>query len=86
MPRSRRDIKKILRYYRTPSFPGSFSSAKKLRYALKERLGMDIGLKELEDILDKDLSRQMSKIRPLNPDKRLGGAKTYFLFSYFSDA
>ena len=76
MPRSRRDIKKILRYYRTPSFPGSFSSAKKLRYALKERLGMDIGLKELEDILDKDLSRQMSKIRPLNPNKRSGGAKT----------
>ena len=81
MTRSHRDIRKILKYYRTPSFPGSFSSARKLRHALKERLGMEIGLRELEDILDKDLSHQMSKIRPLNPNKRSGEAKTLILHS-----
>ena len=43
---------------------------------------MDIGLKELEDILDKDLSRQMSKIRPLNPNKRSGGQKLNFYFHF----
>ena len=70
MTRSRREIRKILRYYRTPSFPASFMAAKKFRHALKERLGIDIGLRELEDILEKDLSYQMSKVRGKNPNKR----------------
>ena len=70
MPRSSRDIRKILRYYKTPNFPGSFMSAKKFRHALKERLGINIGLRELENILDKDLSYQMSKVKPKNPNKR----------------
>ena len=56
MTRSRREVTKILKSYRTPSFPGSFSSAQKFRHALRERLGIDIQLGELKDILEKDLS------------------------------
>ena len=70
MARSRRDIQKILRAYKSPSFPGSFMSAKKFRQGLKERLRIDIGLRELEDILEKDISYEMSKVRRRNPNKR----------------
>ena len=70
MTRSQREIKKIRKYYSLPSFPASFTSTKKFRKALKDRLGIDIGIRELEDILYKDLAYQMSKVRPKNPTQR----------------
>ena len=70
MSRTRRDVQKILKYYKSPFFPASFSSAKKFKHALKERLGIEIGLRELEDILDKHLSYEMSKVRRKNPNTR----------------
>ena len=63
MARSSREVTKILKSYRTPSCPGSFSSVQKFRHALRDRLGIDIQLGELKDILEKDLSYQMSKVR-----------------------
>ena len=70
MARSSREVTKILKSYRTPSFPGSFSLVQKFRHALRDRLGIDIQLGELKDILEKDLSYQMSKVRKKNPNQR----------------
>ena len=63
MPRSQQEVKKILSYYKKPSFAASFSSPEKFKYALKEHLGIDIGLRELRDILEKDLAYNMSKVK-----------------------
>ena len=70
MPVSRRDVRKILKAYKTPWFPGSYSSPQKFIKGVRERLRIDVGLRELKDILEKDLAFQMSKVKPLNPNKR----------------
>ena len=70
MARSHQEIKKILRLYKTLEFPGSFSSARKFKRALKDHAKIEISLKDLEAILNNDLTTQMSKVKPLNPKMR----------------
>ena len=67
---SRRDVRKILKPYKTPWFPGSYSSPQKFIRGVRDRLRIDLGLRELKDILEKNLAFQMSKVKPLNPNKR----------------
>ena len=63
MARSSREVTKIFKSYRTPSIPGSFSSVQKFRHALRDRLGIDIQLGELKDILEKDFSNNKKVVR-----------------------
>ena len=70
MTLSQQEIKNILRLYKDIGFPASYSSAAKFRRALKDHENIEIGLRELEDILNNDLSRQMQKVKPRNPKVR----------------
>ena len=70
MTRSRVEIKKILRLYKTLAFPGSFSTVEKFRRALKDHELIDISSKELKEILKNDLERQMQSVKPRNPKMR----------------
>ena len=70
MTLSRQEIKNILRLYKNIGFPASFSSASKFRRALKDHENIKVGLRELEDILNNDLSTQMQKVKPRNPKMR----------------
>ena len=68
--RVRGDEKRILRLWNSPSFPGSFTSARRFKEELKKHAGIEIGQKMLENILNKDLAYQMSRTRVKNPHKK----------------
>ena len=68
---SRAEVRKIIRLWKTISFPGSFSNPVKFRRALQDHAPeINVSLGELKNILNNDLSRQMQSVKPRNPKMR----------------
>ena len=67
---NQREKNRILKLYNTPSYPGSFCSARKFRHSLLQNENINISEKALNAILQEDLVFKMTRVRPRNPNQR----------------
>ena len=64
MPRLRNQEAKILKLWKSISFPGAFSNSLSFCKELKKHANIDISQKALDELIHKDLVYQMSHIKP----------------------